>query len=68
MFSSLLTWSNTLLRATCFSRNLARKGSKTEAPARLNLSLRLYYHMLTGAELKKVNLQDLRTFSQSFLA
>ena len=60
---------NARLKVKCFSRNLARKESKTEDPARPTPSLRLSLSCARRrAEVKKVNLQDFRTFSQSFLA
>lgn len=60
---------NARLKVKCFSRNLARRESATEDPARPTRSLRLSLSCARRrAEVKKVNLQDFRTFSQSFLA
>lgn len=57
------------LKVKCFSRNLARRESATEDPARPTHSLRLSLSCARRrAEGKKVNLQDFRTFPQSFLA
>lgn len=63
MLPSLLLF-GTLLKGRCFSRNLSRKGSKTEAPARPDL--RVFYHMLTGAEFKKAPLRFEDFFSELF--
>lgn len=60
---------NTRLKVKCLSRNLARRESKTEDPARPTHSLKLSLSCAhRRVQVKKGNAQDFRTFSLSFLA